>query len=258
MKLLTLIAGLLLLSAIGFAACGDDGGAPTSTPTATPGEPSDEFIEAAEDAAGDSVLTIDDFPPGWTATPTEDGEEDEALALGPECEALVGDLEESPGGVASANSDEFTGPNDEEVSSGAAVFVSEDAAQDAVDAINEAVDGCREDFEDALLEVFRATLEEDPSIDDETLESIEVSVSFQDLSIADLGDSTSAYRLNITVEAGSEMIEPVGDIVLLRVGRMAGGLFYFTIEESDIDEETALARTIVSRMQAANRVLPSR
>lgn len=255
--LLTIAAALVALTLIA-AACGDDDGA-TPQPTATEipsGTPSASFVAAAQQAADSSLLLLDDLPPGWTGTPPEDSDDDEQLVLGPECEGLLGDLEDSPGGVASAQSDDFSGPNDEDVSSGAAVFATEEAAQDAIDTINEAVDGCRDDFEQALLDVFRASLEEDPTIDQETLDSIEVAVSFVDLSFAELGDTTDAFRLDITVEAEGETIRPIGDIVLLRAGRIAGGLFYFATEAPDIAAETSLAETIVSRMEAANGMLP--
>lgn len=241
------------------AGCGDDDDA-TSTPLATQtlsGTPSVEFAAAAQDAADSSLLLLSDLPPGWTGTPHDDQSgDDDQLVLGPECEGLLGDLEDSPGGVASAKSDDFAGLNDEAVSSGAAVFATEEDAQAAIDTINDAVDGCRDDFEDALLALFRTLLEEDPDIDQQTLDSMEVSVAFVDLSFAELGDSTDAYRLDIDVEAEGESIQPVADIVLVRSGRIAGGLFYFASEAPNIDDETSFAEIIVSRMEAADEALP--
>lgn len=253
-----------LSAVIAIAACGDDDesaptGGETPTPAASPipsGTPSADFLAAAQEAADASLLLLSDLPPGWTGSPPTDSSDDEQLTLGAECDGLVGDLEDSPGRVASATSDDFAGPNDEEVSSGNAVFETEESAQDAIDTINDAVDGCRDEFEAALLALFRRLLEEDPDIDQATLDSVEVDVAFVDLSFEQLGDSTNAYRLDITVTAEGETIQPVADIVLLRSGRIAGGLFYFASNAPNIDDETAFARTIVSRMEAADRALP--
>lgn len=136
------------------------------------------------------------------------------------------------------------------------MFAWEGAAQEAVDAISETVDSCRSDFEDALLEFFRVSLREDPDIDQETLDEVDVDVSFEDLSFADVGDSVNAYRLNIVVTVADERLEPTADIVLLRQGRLAGGLFYFALEPPSIAREEGLARRIISHMREADEGLP--
>jgi hypothetical protein len=217
---------------------------------------SDEFRAAAPAAAESSLLTIENLPAGWSGTQAENGGDDSDLELGPECDVLLANLDAVPGEIASAESDDFTGPDGQQVSSGAAVFATEAAAQDAVDAINDAVDSCRADFEDALLEFFRVSLEEDPDIDQEALDEIDVEVLFEDLSFADVGDSVSAYRLNIDVTVADERLEPTADIVLLRQGRLTGGLFFFALDLPSIANEEALAITIVSQMQEADEGLP--
>lgn len=158
--------------------------------------------------------------------------------------------------MASADSDDFSGPDDEEVSSGAAVFASVEAAQEAVDAINGAVDTCRTDFEKALLDFFRSSLEEDADIDPDLRDEITVEVSFVDLAFAEFGDATNAYRIDIRVTVDDEILEPTADIVLMRQGRLTAGLFYFALERPPIEREEALARVIITRMRAADLGLP--
>lgn len=249
-RLLVLATGGALgaLMIIGVA-CGGDGDPATE-------EVSDEFIAAAQEAADSSLLTIGDFPAGWVGAPEEEGDDDADLKLGPECDVLLGNLGDFEDEVASAESDEFTGPDDEDVSSGTAVFATEDAAQRAVDAINDAVDACRADFEQALLEFFRKSLKEDPDIDRDLVDDISVEVSFVDLAFADLGDATNAYRLDIVVTVQDETLKPAADIVLMRQGRLTAGLFYFALERPPIAAEEALARTIISRMREADDRLP--
>jgi hypothetical protein len=232
------------------AACGGDG-----DPSA--GDLSGEFIAAAQDAADQSLLTIDDFPAGWVgATGAEDDDDSATLKLGPDCDVLLGNLGDFRDEVSSADSDDFSGPNDEDVSSGAAVFASEDAAQEAVNAINDAVDMCRSEFEEALLAFFRTSLEEDPDIDRALLDEVVVEVSFADLAFKELGDATNAYRLDILVTIEDETLEPAADIVLMRQGRLTAGLFYFALERPPIEREEALAETIVRRMREADAGLP--
>ena len=243
-----------LVSALGAilligAACGGDGGTPAD-------EVSEEFIAAAQEAADTSLLTIDDFPAGWVGTPNEDDDDRSALELGPECDVLLGDLGDFRDEVASGESDDFSGPDDEDVSSGAAVFASEDAAQEAVNAINDAVNTCRSDFEEALLDFFRSNLEGDPDVDQELLDEITVEVSFADLAFAELGDATNAYRLDIRVSVEDETLAPAADIVLMRQGRLTAGLFYFALERPPIEREEALAEIIIRRMREADASLP--
>ena len=248
MRRATLVAALGAILLVG-AACGGDG-----DPAAD--GVSDEFITAAQEAAETSLLTIDDFPAGWVGTPDEGDDDGSALKLGPECDVLLGDLGDFRDEVASAESDDFSGPGDEDVNSGAAVFASVEAAQEAVDAINDGVDACRSAFEDALLDFFRSSLEDDPDVDPELLDEISVEVSFVDLAFAELGDATNAYRLDILVTVEDATLEPAADIVLMREGRLTAGLFYFALERPPIETEEALARLIIARMRAADVSLP--
>ena len=213
---------------------------------------SDEFRATAPAAAESSLLTIESLPAGWSGAPSVNGGDESDLELGPECDVLLANLDAVPGEIASAESDDFTGPDDQQVRSGPALFATEEAAQDGVDAITAAVDSCRSDFEDALLEFFRLSLKTDPNVDEEALDEIDVEVSFEDLSFADVADSVSAYRLNIVVTVADERLEPTADIVVLRQGR----LFFFAVEPPSIANEEALAITIVSQMQEADEGLP--
>ena len=80
----------------------------------------------APKAAESAVLYLNDFYPGWTSSPPEEVEDQ---GLSEECKR-----HDAPGKVTKAESDQFTGPDDQVVSSAATVFLSKEASQAALNA----------------------------------------------------------------------------------------------------------------------------
>jgi len=81
--------------------------------------------------------------------------------------------------------------------------------------------------------------------------------NFDGLSFADLGDETVAYRMSFSIEADYVSGESLGfdfffDIIGVRIGRVAGGLTYFSVDDRpDTAAESELMGFIEERMGAA-------
>ena len=239
----TACIGLIIIAAI--AACGGDGG------RLAPGEISTKFRAAAQEAAQAALLTLDDLPPGWTSAPPEE-EEAPDLQLSEECDRFF-EQEQLPGEVASADSNDFTGPDDQEVSCVATVFAAENAAQDALDSVKEGLSLCRDELVDAFDRLVRQGFQEGGG-DPDLLE--EVDISFQDLSFPRLGDASLAFRISADIRALGLPFDFTGDIIGIREGRTVDGLFYFVVGRLDIEEEQRLAEVVADKLVKANASLP--
>lgn len=214
------------------------------------GEVSEDFEAAAQAAAESAVLTLDDLPPGWTRLPSD--EEDETdLELSEQCEILEQD--ELPEEIASVDSDDFSGPEDQEVSSGVSVFPSEDVAQNALDEFNDALDRCSDELVEKFESLFVEGFVEGGGDPDDIQE---LNVSLDDLSFPDLGESSRAYRVRLEGVAEDVFFDFAFDIVIVREGRMAGGMFYLAAGGSDIDDEVELANIVADKLSEADASLP--
>lgn len=249
---------IIMTIAIAAAACGGGGGSssPTpartasgagSTPAATAanaGAPTPAGDNsAAEAAVQDALLTGDDVPSGWTSSPHTEAN----------LEGLTGDCQSVtatnpfPGDVANANSDDFTGPDNQTVSSAAAVFTSAAAAKDAMDRFTSTFSDCRQQLTDAFDAMFKSQFEtggEGPNIQ----------TSFEPLTLPQQDEETSGYRLTLTVSLGGVTFEPTIDFAVIRQGRMLGGFFYLAIQPGQGEEETLLAK-VGDKLKAAEASL---
>jgi len=118
-----------LVVAVALAACGGDGEeAAEEQSTTTAAE--DRVATSEERAAAEGVLlTLDDFPSGWVQRPPDQAD-DLQLDLPEEC-AIFEEEAQEPGALVDLESDDFISPEEHEVSSGATVYVDEDAAVEA-------------------------------------------------------------------------------------------------------------------------------
>ena len=232
---------------------GGDGSSSGATvvETATPspaGEASPAPTVTAEEAANSAVLKLSDMPSGWTKdAPDDDGDD---LSLSADCEILNADY--PPGGLADAESADFEGPEGQVVSSSASAFPSEDAAQEALDTFTGALSRCRDEF----VSAFESFLQEpselssgDPNVPQE------IDISLQDLAFPELGDSSSAYRLEVMMTVEEVSFIFAGDIVFIRAGRMVGGFSYFTFGTANSLEEEVLAETVANKLAEASASL---
>lgn len=212
---------------------------------------SSEFRKAAEQAAEAAVLTLDDLPPGWTAAPAEDNATD--LKLSPRCERLFSGSE-ARGKVASAESDDFSGPNDERLGAVASVFSSEQRAKDALNTVRGGLSRCGDEIADALERGLREAIAED---DPDVAKAARVTVDFRELSLPNVGYPSLAYRFVGEFVFVFLKLDFTYDFVFLRAGRVAGGLSLFNLGATTIEDLRRLALLVGEKLEAADASLPN-
>ncbi len=249
---------IILAIAMTAAACGGSGGSPSPTPARTAstggitpaataantGAPTTAGDNAAAEAAAqDALLTGDDLPSGWNSSPHTEAD---LQGLTGDCQSL-NTTNPFPGDVANGNSDDFIGPDDQTVSSSAAVFASAAAAKDAMDGFTSTFSTCRQQLTDAFDAMFKSQFEQGA-------QSPNIQTSFEPLSLPQQDEETSGYRLTLTVSLGGVTFQPTIDFALIRQGKMLGGFFYLAIQPNQDEEETLLAK-VGDKLKAAEAAL---
>jgi hypothetical protein len=231
---------VFIVSAVALvAACGGDDSPPSEQPTPVLSE---EELQALAESA---LLRLDDFPLGWVARPPEADDDD----LPDECQALIAE-DELPGTLVEAESDEFIGPDEEEVSSSAAILVDAQMAQETMALLRGFLDECREPFRQALLQYMDDLLaeEEDDELLTAILEGVEFSFQFDPLSFPALGDDSVAYRMQFGVEAWFISFDMYIDMIFMTVDRVGAALFFQTMDSvPDPEHQETLARVVEER-----------
>lgn len=243
----------LTLVTLLLAACESDDTVPDATAAPTP--TFEEFLEVAHEVAESATLSLDDFPPGWTSSERDDSDFD--IELSEECDFLNSEF--SPGAVSGAESDVFTGPEDQEVRSDVTVYASSGAAQYALNTFNEALGRCKEEITDAFQKIFidsvTRTLRERQApvaVTEGVGDLLKLTIS--DLSFSDLGESSKAFRIAMEIEVLE--VEIVLDFVSIIQGEITGSFGYTFSGESNIDEELELARLFAEKLKTAEAKLP--
>ena len=191
-------------------------------------------VEEAQQSAESALLSLSDFPPGWTSSPAE---EPGNLGVSEECKPLF-----SPGKVAKAESDQFFGPNDQVVGLTAVVFSSKEEARVSLNSLAERFGRCEEEFQDALVSVFAAP-------------GVEATVTTPGLSFPGLGESSRARRTVVELQITPPRTS-VTDTVTIQIGRMAGTFTYTSTGTLDADEELRLVSVFASKLNEAEEALP--
>lgn len=213
--------------------------------TPTPGAPS--TIADPNAVAQTAVLTLADMPSGWTVDAPDDDDSDDDFEFTGECAVL--NEEDFPGELASAESPDFKGPDNQQISSTASVFADEAAAQEALDTFDSVFSKCGDQFVAAFTEGLRGEGE------DRGLDTTDVDVSLQKLSFAQLGDATIAHRLTGSMTMEGVPLEFTLDFVVVRAGRMAGAVTYMDFFGVNSVEEEALAGIAAGKLAEANASL---
>ena len=199
----TLAALAATTFAFALTGCGEDG------PSREPAAADADNMPIAEA----SLLTLDDFPSGWEAVPTNEADEQdseksrEAIAecMGVDYEALYSD------GSGRAQSPDFTSEYDEEVSVSVTVYDDVASAEEPFDL------GSSAEFRDCSADVAGESIEEAA---DEAGEDAEIGdISLNEISFDDFGDETSAFRATIPISVQGFEVEALLDAVFVRVDR---------------------------------------
>jgi hypothetical protein len=212
----------------------------TTTPTEAP--LSAEFIAAAQEAATNSLLTLEDYPAGWTQTPRDPDDPD--LGLTGECAVIEDDA--LPGEVAHAISDDFDGPDDQEVSTGSSVFAESGKAAQAFADYADTLDACRGRFSEA----YKTAIQKEFDTQGVAPESIsDLVVTFDPIESPVSADDTLTYRLLMTLTASGQPLKFTFDVFFVRQGNVVGYLSYYAQGDPPIGEEGQLAEALMSKLQ---------
>lgn len=217
----------------------------TATPT------SEAEPEQARAVAEQALLRLEDFPTGWVERPAEEDEENGFEPdLPPECQSFV-ERENLPGTLVEVDSDEFHGPDDEEVESGVTIFVDVAAARQAFAEVGDFIEQCREPMRQAVTEYLQEVIQEEG--EDLPFEDIELTdFNIDRLSFPAYGDESMALRMSFTIDAGFLSLDFHLDIFGMRVDRIIGSMtFSDSFERPDTNEEERLATIIEGRLHTA-------
>jgi hypothetical protein len=222
------------------AACGGSSGGSQSTDTDAPVQ--DVVADAA--AAEAALLTLADFPAGWTEVPQEDDDaldekfdERVSACFGPDSDDLI----ESETEAATGN---FTDPVDEssvEEQVGLAPTVESAEAYMVVGS----ADGVAECLTTAFREGFA-----DLMADGEEMQGAELGeITIGDLDVGEIGDDSFAYLISIPISVQGVDVEVFAVFVGVRVGRSVAALnFLSQFDPTPIERITEYATLAASRL----------
>ena len=218
-------------------------------PASQAGDEAVDYEAAAEAAVRSALLTIEDLPLGWSSQP-QDEENDLNPKFTGECAAYnrEGFLDE----VASADSDELTGPDGELLFTSAAAFADEAGASAAFAEFAELSETCEQQLEVALTGSVEAALMERGW----TPNSGTVAVAVSSLSFVPIGDELSAYRVGVAVDGAAISMEYTMDFIAWRHGKMIGGIVYMAFPMPSAGEEERLCQLVQAKLAAAQGTLP--
>ncbi|HJR26922.1 MAG TPA: hypothetical protein VJ804_15695 [Acidimicrobiales bacterium] len=254
-----LMCALVLAASVAACGGGDDDAdadsASTTTTTALEPAPQDTAppdtggAAPAQDRAADQalaesiVLRAGDAPAGWTSEPPDDEDDSEYDRRYAECVGVP--FEHVDPDFPEARGHDLTAPDDSEVSSGAVVAPSVEAAQPLLAAYRDPdTPAC---FTDVLEDVMLDALAEGGTTDATVQRP-----TFEPLPFADLGDETVAFRVTMTISGGSgQTLEVFADAILVRSGRVAvDALFLSLFEPLPAATSESLVRVMVDRIPA--------
>lgn len=205
----------------------------TAEPTETPvPEPVNE-----DELARSVLLTINDFPTGWSETPNEEDEEGEESPLEEYCPR------EETEATGTAESGDFSAGGVAEVTHSVGIYPDAESAMGGVSRVKELADCLATAFNDGLF-------------DDDEAEFTNAKVSI--VSFPSFGDESNAYRITVHVTAKEQSgpfseVDAFYEFVIVRQGRVAFSLFAvdaLTPFDSTMLEE--LTRIATERVAAAN------
>jgi hypothetical protein len=222
----------VLIATLVFASCG---GSEQAESTEAADAPTQD-IEADTAAAQAALLTLSDFPEGWSELPAvDDSDNDESSRRLAECAGLDRDgMLDSP---ASAETGDFNDPEENlEVNQTVGLEATE---QDAIDLMT---GFAAPDLLTCVSAVYNDTVVDALDVPDD-VEIGEITVAR--LNVIPAGDDVQASRVVIPFTTQGLEIDVIADLVLVRVGRSLSGLFFGSqfvpIPIETLDEYTALA-----------------
>lgn len=259
MRLGTIAVGLSMVVGL-TAACGDDSKPSGSEDTRaadggdTAAPPGDDPRTSAErtadqEAAKAIVLTLDDLEAGWESTPPDEETDNDKEMKADLADCLGIDPDVMDPDNPSADSPDFTSPNDEEVSASVSYTPSIEAAEQAVELLRD------EDLPSCFAQALKTAIMDNllnPPEGEAPPDDLEVGEpTFNPISFGDLGDETVAYRATIPLSSSGIDVDVYFDIVAVRVGRVGiEATFQSTFSPFSTDEAERLVEVMIDRVPA--------
>lgn len=218
-------------------------------------ELSDEYIQAAQRAVEAAVLTIDDLPAGWEIDPPdEDTDEDEPdfLFTG-ECQPF-NDIDNFPGEIANAESDDFEGPEGQSFTSDATAFASDKAAKDAFNLVRTLRITCSDQMRKMFTTALKDSFLEDGTATEAELATLHVIVG--DLPFPQFSDHADAYRVDIQIDVSGIAFHFKMHFPYWVHGKLIGSVTYMTfVGEPDMTKEALIAKIAFDKLVEAEATL---
>jgi len=254
---LALLCALMLSLALaaGCAGGGEAKPSPETNGAAPPASSADSVEtapsiseEEAREVAEKVLLTLRDFPAGWSQEPPDD-EEDAPLDVPPECQAFAGQ-EDWPGTLLKVESPEFEGPDEVEVNSSVILYADAEAARQAFAGVRDTYDRCREPLLQAFTRYLQQLYQKNAQESGEIAEVASMAMDW--LSFPPYGDESVTARMSITINVGARSLDCYLDMLGWRIGRVEGDMGFSTcFDTPDTGEEQRLAQIIDERLREA-------
>lgn len=203
-------------------------------------------------AVNDALLTLDDFPDGWTADPAPADGAGGDLDLSEDCQVLNQNALANE--VVTEDSESFTGPEDQGVTSGVTVFRSQSDAAAALAEIDTAYSTC----EGELLPEFERQYREAFEVPgDEAVEVTDIALNLEEVPFATDAGGTASFRIGFSGAVAGVPFEADVHVVMLQEGKLLAGLNLFDFEgQPDEADEHQIADTQLAKLRTANESLP--
>jgi hypothetical protein len=253
----TLSAVLAILLLAGCGSSGDDAkpsGPDAPSESSAPSEPDEpgsttepdtptQDVAADTEAAKAALLTLSDFPAGWSEVPEEEDDSNKEVQEGVR-KCLGPDAVELLGGEATATTGDFTNPDDDSTVDHRVVLAATEELAEAyiAGASSSEVPQC-------LSALYRELLPAVLLVEDEA-DNIEIGeINVGALNVGEFGDDGFAYRITAGFEVEGFSVDLVTDVVSVRVGRSVAGLnFQSTFSPTPIEQITEYAGLAASRL----------
>jgi hypothetical protein len=240
---LTIVA---LLSALALSACGSSssgGGDDTDTQPASSANPGDFDKTAAQQQAEAAVLTLDDLPDGWTSTPADESDSDDAEVQGRLADCIGVDASifaESGPDKAEAKSDEFASPNN-----GATGNFSEDVTVESDERVTKDFEVVNSEKLTGCLETVFGTFLKEKFVEDPRTKDAEIGdVSAERSDLPAYGDESVGVEVTVPFSIAGTDAKVVIDMVFIRVGNAVAQLSF---ENTFAPFDSATAATIMEK-----------
>lgn len=243
--------------ALAIIACsgGSDEAPATSPASITPSPspvPPEVYAAAAQQAAPNALLRVEDLGADWSvAPPDEDGDADFDPQLEGECAQLNQEVTLA-GEIATADSEDFAGPGDREISSSSSVFADPDTAEAGMDLFASFVNDCSDQLEDGFRRILVDSLEEeDPFVSIDNLE-----IDATPLFVGLFGDHAEGWRIKIRALINGQAFEYTIDQAVIRSGAVVASATFTFVGPADIPFEDQISAVLTNKAAAADATLP--